>query len=242
MKDIIVTAYVFICDNYDVGGEDEGGRQRPRDEIILIGFSRGAFAMRCLADLVSKFGVLRKENINKVHDLFETWAQDRRPSGEDERGQPAEITVCALWDTVSSLAHFPKLQRPAFSFVHSDLRHAGRFNFQALALHERRRAFYPVVMRHPKDEMGAVTAQQVHLEQAWFAGFHTDVGGGKQNDALSHISLIWMMDKLQKWIYFTTEILLHPQFLPLDGWKAARPHKPCKILAALAPLPSGGRN
>lgn len=41
------------------GDEDVGERQRPRDEIILIGFSRGVFAMRCLADLVSKFGIHR---------------------------------------------------------------------------------------------------------------------------------------------------------------------------------------
>lgn len=43
-------AYTFICLNYEA----------KEDEIVLVGFSRGAFAARALSFLLGKLDVLRK--------------------------------------------------------------------------------------------------------------------------------------------------------------------------------------
>jgi len=40
------------------------------------------------------------------------------------------------------------------------------------------------------------------MKQVWFAGMHSDVGGGYPDESLSYVSLVWMMDELQDWLTF----------------------------------------
>ncbi|KDN59865.1 hypothetical protein CSUB01_11034 [Colletotrichum sublineola] len=71
------------------------------DEIFLIGFFRGAFAVRCLADFVGKCGILPRRNLHLVHDLYRAWKT--RSSGPSNKSRPVRIKACTLWDTVSSV-------------------------------------------------------------------------------------------------------------------------------------------
>ncbi len=48
LKSIVKAAYKTVVDNYD-----------PGDELYLVGFSRGAYAVRALAGLIAKSGILR---------------------------------------------------------------------------------------------------------------------------------------------------------------------------------------
>lgn len=213
---LVLSAYLFLCSNFQEAGPDM---------IFLIGFSRGAYAMRCLADLVSKKGLLPKSRLHEVHALLRDW---NRCVTVVPSGREARITACALWDTVSSLAHMPFSKR-WYWFVQSDVTHCAENNFQALALHEHRRAFFPIVMRLPEQD-----GENKHLEQMWFAGYHTDTGGGNENDALSHLPLIWIMGKLQQWIAFDREMLLDENLLPLTAWKVDPSAKSCKSRAMIA--------
>lgn len=54
--------YQFICLNY-VGG----------DSIVLVGFSRGAFTARSVADLVATVGLLTPEGQDRFYDIFEDY-------------------------------------------------------------------------------------------------------------------------------------------------------------------------
>ena len=36
------------------------------------------------------------------------------------------------------------------------------------------------------------------LQQVWFAGMHSDVGGGYADDSLAHVSLVWMIEQARK--------------------------------------------
>lgn len=57
--------YRFICNNFN-----------PGDEIILLGFSRGAFTARSVADMVCKLGILNRAGLEKLPNIFhdyETW-------------------------------------------------------------------------------------------------------------------------------------------------------------------------
>src|SRR5690606_3604187 len=75
---------------------------------------------------------------------------------------------------------------------------------QALSLDEPRTTFHPELW----DERGTVPLAprddgQRHLEdeqisQVWFAGVHSDVGGGYPDDALAYIPLVWMMTEAQR--------------------------------------------
>jgi hypothetical protein len=61
--------------------------------------------------------------------------------------------------------------------------------FHALAIDERRRPFRPTLWEQNPDAQGQT------LEQVWFAGVHSDVGGGYSDTGLSEIPLLWMAEK-----------------------------------------------
>src|SRR5206468_9165818 len=60
----------------------------------------------------------------------------------------------------------------------------------ALAIDERRRPFTPTLWRRQAD-----APPEQALEQVWFAGVHSDVGGGYRDPALSEIPLLWIVDR-----------------------------------------------
>ncbi|KAL2878770.1 hypothetical protein SGCOL_005996 [Colletotrichum sp. CLE4] len=59
VKQDIVDCYRFICDNYN-----------PGDEIIIVGFSRGAFTARSLAGMVCTLGFLNRSGINSLGHIY----------------------------------------------------------------------------------------------------------------------------------------------------------------------------
>ena len=65
----------------------------------------------------------------------------------------------------------------------------------ALALDDARDTFQPLLW----DETGEpvpVEGEDQRLKQVWFAGMHSDVGGGYPDDSLSYVSLSWMIEEL----------------------------------------------
>jgi uncharacterized protein (DUF2235 family) len=69
----------------------------------------------------------------------------------------------------------------------------------ALALDDERTTFHPVLWSErlerpaPPDAQGRRWAKEERISQVWFAGSHSNVGGGYPDDSLAHVSLIWMM-------------------------------------------------
>ena len=92
---------------------------------------------------------------------------------------------------------------------HPAIRHAR----QALALDDERRTFHPLVWEAPNtNPPGAAGPEDLNendasraaeddsardgeqtVRQVWFAGVHSNVGGGYPKDSLSLVSLLWMM-------------------------------------------------
>lgn len=71
LKDIR-EAYNFICVNHVDG-----------DDIVLIGFSRGAFTARSIADLIASIGLLNVEGMAYFYSIFEDYeniADEKRSS------------------------------------------------------------------------------------------------------------------------------------------------------------------
>ncbi|OTB04695.1 hypothetical protein M426DRAFT_261650 [Hypoxylon sp. CI-4A] len=84
----ILEAYCFLCNNYNFAAL--------KDEIILVGFSRGAYTVRCLADFISKFGLLRRKNLTFLNDLFHRWTKGETGTGGngaqgDHSAVPSEV-------------------------------------------------------------------------------------------------------------------------------------------------------
>lgn len=186
----IKEAYTFLCHNYC---------EETNDDIILIGFSRGAFAVRCLVDFILKKGLLYKENLHHLPRLFNEWMDPPAIDAlviEPEPRKP-HIRVCALWDTVNSIG-FPRpwpfgRGRPKLGFVDSHLRDGVEHAFQAVSLFEHRFHFHPIVLR--KTQEGTC-----RLQQCWFSGYHGDIGGGNSKEALAHFALAWMIIRLRTFL------------------------------------------
>ncbi|KAK6361038.1 hypothetical protein TWF730_007153 [Orbilia blumenaviensis] len=214
-------AYAFICHNYV---QDAG------DEIILIGFSRGAFIVRCVADLITKVGLLEKVGLFYLDEVYMRWrdhgarlAKFNTPETYCERNNitllKVRIKVCAVWDTVSSIGipwpRFFGLVRPGGpNFVHSDLCDGIEHAIQALSLHEHRYHFHPLVWRRPP---GATHPPISKLEQCWFQGYHADIGGGNECESLAHFALVWVIAKLENSIGFDYDNFWKPE-PRLKGW------------------------
>ncbi len=190
-------------------------RYQPGDRIFLFGFSRGAYAVRSLAGIIGKVGLLQsahatERNIRQVFRHYEV-----APSGSVAAGfaqafchQGVEIELVGAWDTVKSLGlRVPwlwRLSEAKYKFHDHALGSHVKNGFQALALDERREAFTPVLWETPERFDG-------HIEQVWFRGTHGDIGGqlGGFNLArpLSNIPLVWLLERTQ-----TCGIVLP------DGW------------------------
>ncbi len=189
----IKECYRFIFENYQSG-----------DDIFLFGFSRGAYTVRSLSGFLDLVGVLpksRAELIDKAYRIYQIENIDKRRRKADEflskhHTQKCTIRLIGVWDTVKALGVSLKLLEAVNPMKHrfhnAQLCDRVKNGFHALSIDDRRRTFHPTLW----DEKNVNEDQKV--EQVWFPGVHTDVGGGYQEAGLADITLDWMVKKAAK--------------------------------------------
>jgi hypothetical protein len=137
------------------------------------------------------------------------------------------VDVCAVWDTVAAIGYPDVLTKPqppkGFEFMTSTLDDRIDHCFQALALHEHRKAYMPMVFRTDGSRNTLAS-----FRQCWFMGYHGDMGGGRSQEALSFLPLIWMIDKIKSFIeidFVELKAMLQDREKrnPSTGWWAFRP-------------------
>jgi uncharacterized protein (DUF2235 family) len=201
----VLDAYRFLVENYQKG-----------DEIYLFGFSRGTHTIRVLAGFINLIGVLqphqeylssyalnayKQSSIKNQFDIA-WWAQEVLET------QRATIRFMGRWDTVASVIvprpdrfYLPALE--ALPYTEEDpcvqvFRHA-------IAIDERRRMFRLSRWKEPqlfksnsfvKDD----NAVEQNIKQVWFAGVHSDIGGGysEQESGAAKYPLGWMIDEAKE--------------------------------------------
>jgi uncharacterized protein (DUF2235 family) len=167
---------------------------RPGDTVILIGFSRGAFTVRCLAGLLTTCGLLSPHEGNLVpyaiRHYFRTWHDSSRRHRDLLEGfrqtftRPCTPTAVGVWDTVNAYGRLTGAR-----FPNATLHPCIPYAYQALALDEFRASFRPSPWNPPADGQT--------IRQLWFVGAHSDVGGGYREQALADIALVWLLEQLQ---------------------------------------------
>ncbi|MCW9043490.1 MAG: DUF2235 domain-containing protein [Pseudopelagicola sp.] len=180
-------------------------RYRPGDRVFLLGYSRGAFAVRSLAGIIDQVGLLTassatERNVRQAYRLYEGAPQSdaARAFAAAFCHDAVDIEMLGVWDTVKALGlRLPVLWRlteERHAFHSHALGPSVRHGFHALALDETREVFAPVLWATGDDWNG-------HAEQVWFRGTHGDIGGQLGGDdrarPLANIALVWMLERAE---------------------------------------------
>ena len=185
-------AYRFLVANYEVG-----------DEIFLFGFSRGAFTARSIAGMIRKCGILRREFVQYYRGAIDLYRKlDVHPDDPEPVKFRTDFSLCGaenvpikfigVWDTVGALGiplrGLRYLTRHDFQFHDTELSKTVEFAYHALAIDEHRAPFAPSLWDY-------VPKPGQTVEQVWFCGVHSDIGGGYPECGPSDIALSWMIEK-----------------------------------------------
>jgi uncharacterized protein (DUF2235 family) len=192
----IISAYKFLVWNYVAG-----------DEIYLFGFSRGAYTARSIAGLIRNSGIIRSDDltlINQAYDIYRNRNDEQwRPNGpeakafKEKNSHEANIKFIGVWDTVGSLGIpltiFRFYNKSKYKFHDTTLSSYVDYAYHALAINEKRYSFKPTLWTESKFVKERPVAQV--MEQRWFLGVHSNVGGGYPETGISDIALNWMVEK-----------------------------------------------
>ncbi|KAG8707880.1 hypothetical protein FRC09_001563 [Ceratobasidium sp. 395] len=183
-------------------------RDKEGDRISLFGFSRGAYTVRALAEMIQKVGLLPAHNKEQIKYAYQMLKRDdeagRKLSTGFKRTFSAidiKIDFVGVFDTVNSVGIIIPKELP-FATCNYQV----RVFRHALALDERRVRFkaqhwgHGAALEEDDSHYLASPHNIQHLtdvQEVWFAGAHSDVGGGAVlNETVNHLAQIplrWMI-------------------------------------------------
>ena len=182
--------YYWLCRNYKQG-----------DIIFLLGFSRGAYTARSVAGLIGLCGIPPRSGspiaaaalartaveVYRGRQGVDDWTNTHHPL------RP-RVRFLGVWDTVGSLGvpmdGLRALTARGERFHDVSLGRHIEVACHLVAIDERRRPFKPALW----DSQCSGTK----VEQLWFPGVHTDVGGGGKDCGLSDYALLSMWHRARR--------------------------------------------
>lgn len=205
----IKDCYEFLAKHYQAG-----------DEIYCFGFSRGAYTVRSFVGFVSGFGLLTEQALDQfdlIYDVYRTPPEKRSENKHFARAEALKaktvkprFKLIGVWDTVGALgAPTPLLgwisRKLWVGFHDTELRNTD-YAYHALAIDERRKPFAPSIWTKADDCLD--------MQQVWFAGTHSNVGGGYDEIGLSDTAFAWMLNKARlRGLEFDSDYLNDPNHL-----------------------------
>jgi uncharacterized protein (DUF2235 family) len=183
----LLKGYAYISSQYN-----------PGDDIITIGFSRGAYEARALADVICHMGLIAKQEEKLADACRGVWEYYSKgmfmtncgtlpdPSGcyYKNRVQASVKAVC-VFDTVGAIG----VENFQYLYAREVLSDKIQQAFHAVAIDEQRVLFAPTLWQsNPK------------VFQHLFPGAHADVGGGYKkgiHSISSNEPYAWMKDALK---------------------------------------------
>lgn len=203
------------------------------DQIYLFGFSRGAFTVRSLAGMIATCGIIDAASIPEAGQLHANVKREyrqyrrcyvtalqklfgRKPARitpdiprEKYRVRASRVRFVGVWDTVDAVGlpfHLGDLYNNLISrYKFPDRKLSSKVDqaCHALSIDDERETFAPVLW----DELDENGEKDDRIEQVWFAGAHSNVGGGYPKQGMALVALDWMMAKAR---------LAGLRFIPFD--------------------------
>lgn len=215
VKRDVVEAYDFLMKRY---------KNQRNDKIYLFGFSRGAFTCQVLTDFIYTTGMIELEKdidsvkqmrlIKKMYSAYRDNSthtkRQRRVQKVIEKWEKANnqkvavtpninIEVLGLFDNVEALAAPDYKEK----FCKPNTSHLNQFVnvnkvYHAVALDDNRaQIFTPILASCNNIKLRRHKTLNEVVEEVWFSGAHSDVGGGyADNPEISYVSLNWMINRL----------------------------------------------
>ncbi len=204
----VCNGYLYLAEHYNL---------ERKDEIYLFGFSRGAYAVRILAGMIHAAGIVDVSKIPKekrlkfIKDIYDAHKGDK--TLQERRNDIFEVTqkridydnykieFMGLWDTVAALG-IPDYKDDYYveeTKYNDQLCNIKRAS-QALSLNDTRSSvFTPSILTddYLVQDCKEVNPKEI-VNEVWFFGAHSDVGGGALNTNISGVSLNWMIGQLKE--------------------------------------------
>lgn len=228
LKRNVLQLYMFLCRNYKPGDDIYGfGFSRGAFTIrVLIGLvaSQGLVPLRSEAQLRRRaheaYRAYRAERYAEGVGTAQLWRclrdavfglidqlRSRKPYDKTQNTTVEHIKFLGLWDTVGAYGMPIEELKGAvdrwiwpLNFRNLDLWAKVDRACHALSIDDERTTFHPVLWNEASEraraESGEVKAGRV--SQVWFAGVHSNVGGGYPDDGLSSVALNWIVDEADR--------------------------------------------
>jgi uncharacterized protein (DUF2235 family) len=163
------------------------------DAISIFGFSRGAACARLLASKIHKYGIPSKLSATFEQVQNDGVSEDYflRYDAEVADNAPVDVQFLGIFDTVGAFGlpvnigflNFQQLNL----FKNLDVASNVKRVVHCVSIDESREAFVPTLCNHA-----------AHIDEVWFPGVHSDVGGGYRFAGLGKISLNYLIQQLRK--------------------------------------------
>jgi len=192
----------------------------PGDEIYMFGFSRGAFTVRTLVGLIGACGLIDLRTLQPrtsrafhaavrkaysayracyqplMKQLFVTPSHERAVRFKRQYSYPVDVRIrfVGVWDTVDAVGlpfHLGDLLNATihrFKFPDLALSPIVDRACHALAIDDERQTFHPLMWKETREDASRIS-------QVWFAGAHSNVGGGYPKQGMSFVALDWMLEE-----------------------------------------------
>lgn len=199
----IMDCYRFLVHNYETG-----------DALYFFGFSRGAYTVRSLAGFIRNCGILQRIHAGRIPAAYALYRK-RSPASAPAREkatafrrayaveEETPLTFLGVWDTVGALGipvpFMGTLGSGRYLFHDTEPSRIIRHARHAVAIDENRADFLPALW---EDKPG------LDMQQVWFAGGHSDIGGGYRDRALGDYAGRWIVREAER-----CELVLEAHFV-----------------------------
>jgi uncharacterized protein (DUF2235 family) len=175
IKALVLRGYSFLQEMYA-----DPDFKREDNKVFIFGFSRGAYTARLLGHLIDWTGIPKESR--DCEEGVSLFLDGKGAGAQKGSGRFFEVRVemVGVWDTVKTAA--------IRDYRDAKLPKAVVAGYHAMALDEKRALFPVLRWKGAKDR----------AKEMWFAGVHSNVGGGYADSGLSDIALRWMIDSARE--------------------------------------------